>query len=629
MEYDAIGPHHTSANENHVMRCFVAVQIACAALILSMIGMSPAAAVTRQVVLLFDERVELPGLSAIDAEIVHTLRSSLSGPIEVYREPMDLSRFGSASYKAALRDFLTAKYAEKGIDAVVAVMAPALDFLLDFGGTIFPGTPIVFCGLDRAQLGGRALPANVHGVLVKRDFAPTLELALRLHPGADRAVVVSGTSDFDVSLMVQAKEQFRAFEERISLAYLSNLPLKEVLAKVSASPDRTIVLFTSLFRDGAGQHFVPHEAVERLSAAASAPVYGFVDQFLGRGIVGGSLYSFAEHGTETARLVLRLIAGTAPAPMLLEIPSNEVMLDWRQLQRWGVSDSDIPAGARVYFREPRVWETYRWQLSLIFAVILIEAALIFGLLYEHRRRNIAEVQARQRMAELAHINRYSMAGELTSSIAHEISQPLGSILANAETMELMLKSPLSDMKEIREIVSDIRRDDERASEVIRRLRSLLKKVPFELRTVDLNEVVGETIGFCSGIAVARGVDLSNALAPASLRIKGDRIQLQQVILNLVVNAMDAMAGLPAAARKVTVLTACIDKTAEVSVTDSGSGVPPDKLKDIFEPFVTTKAQGMGMGLSIARTIVEAHRGRIWAESEAGRGAIFRIRLPLA
>src|SRR6185503_4894041 len=119
-------------------------------------------------------------------------------------------------------------------------------------------------------------------------------------------------------------------------------------------------------------------------------------------------------------------------------------LDWRQLQRWGVSDSDIPGGAFVQFREPRVWETYRWQLSLIAAVILVQAALILGLLYEHRRRNAAEVQAQQRMVELAHINRYSMAGELTSSIAHEISQPLGSILANAETMELMLKSPISD-----------------------------------------------------------------------------------------------------------------------------------------------------------------------------------------
>src|SRR6185503_6150142 len=144
-----------------------------------------------------------------------------------------------------------------------------------------------------------------------------------------------------------AKEQFRAFEERIALTYLSDLPLKEVLAKVSDLPNRTIVLFTSLFRDGAGQHFVPHEAVERISATASAPVYGFVDQYLGRGIVGGSLYSFADHGTETARLVLRLTAGTASQQMLLEIPSNKVMLDWRQLQRWGVSDSDIPGGAFV------------------------------------------------------------------------------------------------------------------------------------------------------------------------------------------------------------------------------------------------------------------------------------------
>ena len=169
------------------------------------------------------------------------------------------------------------------------------------------------------------------------------------------------------------------------------------------------------------------------------------------------------------------------------------------MQRFGISDSHLPPGSTVYFREPTVWERYSWQIALTIAVILLQAGLISGLLLEHRRRQLAEVQSRQRMAELARVIRFSTAGELTASIAHEINQPLGSILTNAETAEAILKSQspdiaeLPDIVELKEIVSDILQDDRRASEVIRRMSSLLKKAPFELKHFDLNDVVRETL----------------------------------------------------------------------------------------------------------------------------------------
>ena len=155
------------------------------------------------VVLLYDERVELPGLSLLDTELVNTLRTNSTEPVEIYREVMDLSRFGSNSYKTVLRDYLRTKYASKKIDVAVAVMAPAFEFLLTYGDLIFPDTPIVLCGLDRRQLGTRSLPSNVYGVLVEREFAPTVELALHIHPNTKKFVVVAGTSDVRVALPVR------------------------------------------------------------------------------------------------------------------------------------------------------------------------------------------------------------------------------------------------------------------------------------------------------------------------------------------------------------------------------------------------------------------------------------------
>jgi signal transduction histidine kinase len=303
--------------------------------------------------------------------------------------------------------------------------------------------------------------------------------------------------------------------------------------------------------------------------------------------------------------------------------------DWRQMRRFGISDSNLPAGSTVYFREPRVWQRYSWQIALIAAVIVLQTGLISVLLGEHRRRQFAEVQSRQRMAELAHVNRFSTAGELTASIAHEINQPLGSIRTNAETAEAILSSPNPDIAELKDIVKDILHDDRRATEVIRRMRSLLKKAPFEQKQFDLNEVVQETIGFFSALAVGRKFEMVNVITPEALPILGDRIQLQQVILNLVVNGIDAMKDTLSENRIISIRTSRVEKFAELSVSDRGPGIAEDKLKEVFEPFFTSKAEGMGMGLSIARTIIEAHDGLIWAINRDHGGASFRIRLPLS
>jgi signal transduction histidine kinase len=342
------------------------------------------------------------------------------------------------------------------------------------------------------------------------------------------------------------------------------------------------------------------------------------------------MLSSEEVGRRMAEAAVRILSGELPGDLKIPpIALGAPQYDWRELQHWKISEDRLPARSIVRFREPTVWEQFRWQIALICAVVLLQGALISGLLYERRRRLYAEVKAGQRSAELAHINRYSMAGELTATIAHELNQPLGAILANTETAELMVKSPTPDLQEIGAILADIRRDDERANEVIRRLRSLLRKAPFELKNIDLNEVVRETTRLLSPVAIAREVHLASFIAPTPLPIKGDLVQLQQVIINLIVNAIDATSVMPSAERRITVSTARDGGSADLSVSDVGPGIPVGKLKEVFEPFFTTKPKGMGMGLSIARTIVEAHDGQLSAQKQAGGGAIFRIRLPLA
>jgi signal transduction histidine kinase len=382
--------------------------------------------------------------------------------------------------------------------------------------------------------------------------------------------------------------------------------------------------------DAKGVVYEGDRALTTLYATANAPIFTHDDAFFGREVVGGPMLSARVLSKEAGAVAVRILGGEKPGSIKIEpMGFAAPKYDWRELRRWGISESRLPPGSEIYFREPTAWEKYRWQILAALALILFQGAMISGLLFEHRRRLHFQVEAARRSAELAHFNRYSTAGELTASMAHELNQPLGAILTNAETAELLLKSSSPDLDELREIVIDIRRDDQRASDVLQRLRSLLKKGPYESKDVDLNEIAGESIELLSPLSIAREVNLSGFTAPMSLPIRADPIQIQQVIVNLIVNAMDAMSKVPKAQRRVTVDTARADNFAEVSVSDTGPGIPSEKIKEVFEPFFTTKAQGMGMGLSIARTIVEAHNGQIWAENKAGRGAVFRVSLPLS
>ncbi|MBR0801674.1 HAMP domain-containing histidine kinase [Bradyrhizobium jicamae] len=244
-----------------------------------------------------------------------------------------------------------------------------------------------------------------------------------------------------------------------------------------------------------------------------------------------------------------------------------------------------------------------------------------------RANQIADVAVRRRLTELAHSSRHSVVGELVASVAHEINQPLGAIVANSETLKVLLRSPAPDLTELRRIAADILHDGQRAANVIRHLREFEKRSTFELRDVDLVEPVQDTIHFLSALAV--NANISSSFAPIPLPVKANVVQLHQAIMSLVTNAMDAMSDPSVDQRMVFVATERMNNAAKVSIFDRGPGIPPDKLEEIFAPFFSTKPERMGMGLSIARTIIEAHGGQIWAENVPTGGAVFHISLPLA
>jgi signal transduction histidine kinase len=362
------------------------------------------------------------------------------------------------------------------------------------------------------------------------------------------------------------------------------------------------------------------------------PEFGdLYDPYPGKGIVGGPLISSEEQGGEAMSIAARLRSGEHASDIRWPPTGlGEPEYDWRELKRWHIRQSDLPPGGPVLVRGLTAWEGYRWQILIIAAALVLEAALIIGLLHHRGRRRRAEIDANQRMAELAELNRRSTVGELSAAIAHELTQPFSAISHNAEAAALILRAQSPDLSELGDIVASITRDQRCAAEVIKRLRNLLGKTPSEIKEIDLNEAVREVFEILSATAAARHINLTTSLAAQAVRVSGDRVQLQQVILNLVINGIDSIGRSENGERKIIGRTALVDDaSAEVTIEDSGPGIPPDKAEQIFEPFFTSNAGGIGVGLSIARTIVESHRGRIWAESRRGGGAIFKFSVPLA
>ena len=571
----------------------------------------------------------LPANVAFESGVRQSLSASGNPQVEAFEEFLDRPRFGGPAYFETIETYLREKYASRPPDVIIAGGIDSLRFLLERRDVLFPGVPVVHAGVERGDLDPTpALPGDVIGILVERDFSGTIAQALRWHPGARRLVIVTGQAPEDRRWEADLREAARAFEDRADAEFLSALATGELLQRLGDLGDDSVVVTPGYFQDGAGTSITPRQSLEAMAGAATAPVYSVLPTGLGLGIVGGSMISFEESGRVAGRAASELLAGASPSSVQLPAALPSLLhVDWRQVRRWGIDESAIPTDAVVLFRDPTLLDEYRVEVLLVAGALAFQALLILLLVLERRRRHAAELAERGSRLELVHASRVAVAGELLGSIAHEIRQPLSAILSNADAAALILEAGGDPRADLAAIVADIRRDDLRASEVIRRLRELLAKHEVERRLFDVNEVVREVETLLRPEARRRRVTIEIRTAGTAATMVGDRIQVQQVLLNLVLNAMDAVTDASEERRAIVIGVRTGAHVVDISVRDRGHGIAPEHLPRLFDSFFTTKREGMGLGLSIARTLVEAHGGRIRAENCPDGGSVFHVELP--
>ncbi|MBA5800710.1 sensor histidine kinase [Rhizobium changzhiense] len=574
----------------------------------------------------YDERIA--ATTAAGEAVRKRLLDATQGKIDLFSEFLDLSRFPEEEHIVRMARHLSAKYADRRPDVVVALGEQSARFIVANRKQLAENAKIIHAGFSSSTAEKIDLPSDVIGAFTEFDIVKTAEMARGLHPEARYLFVIGGSSEFDRWWLATARADLAAFSKDYETTYLEDLTIDEFTKRAAEFPRDSIVLALTIFKDSAGRNFIPREAIRQISQTASAPIYGPYPTYIDYGVVGGNVVTFESLGMTVADLALDALAGKPISN--LESPQTYIA-DARQLQRWGLSEKNLPPGTIQMFREPTFWERYWLAVAAALAVITTQGIVITGLLIERRRRRRAEIESRRRLLEVVHLNQSATAGALSASIAHELNQPLGAIRSNAEAAAVILRSERPDLKLIEQILIDIQDDDQRAGDIISRMRGLLKKrSEIDWQEFDLNEVTTSAILILHGEAERKGVVVSSNRAPRAFPVRADKIHVQQVILNLATNAMDAMLEMVATERRLVLETTLTrESQVELSISDTGRGIPDEQLASVFEPFYTTKPTGTGLGLSIARAIVETYGGKIWADNRPEGGAVFRVVLPLA
>ena len=705
---------------------------------------------TSRVLIVSDESSVMPGVVAIERNAEYAIRNAGLGRIEFNAEYFDTGRISESGLRGLFLDYVRKKYALHPPDVII-VQGSSLDFAADFANSVSPDVPIVLACLTERDVSSGRFGSRVTGFVQRLDIAGTLNLIVRLQQTVRRIIVVGGTSDWDTMYLNKVREDARSMAGHVAFEFWNDRPMAALQKDVASLDGASAILFTSMFRDAAGETFVPSEAARQIVEHAGVPVYGLYAGIVDAGAVGGSVIRFETMGKRAGEIAAGLLRGNASALGPIQILKEGVpVFNWAALRRWGIDEHRLPKGSIVRFRSASAWETYRWYLIGALAIIALQASLIIGLFMQRfrlravegtlreshdltelattaghlglwvrdltsgemwanrRLRSIlgfgddvalrmediyarldpvdrdrvlaffetvvregqtfeiecrlllpdgakrwifvkgscvldsegrpvrtqgvvvdrtdikrADLDAERQREAIAHFQRVSTMGELAASLAHELNQPLTAILSNVQAAQRFLAADPADVEEVQEILRDVVEDDNRASEVIRRLRALVRKEPLNFVPLDMSNVVREVVNLIHSDAVLHNVGVSIDCADDLPQVWGDKIQLPQVVLNLIANAFDAMKEKPAGERRVVVRIEQEDAySVKVGVRDYGTGLSVDMIDNIFEPFYTTKPNGIGMGLTISRSIVEAHGGRLWAANNADRGATF-------
>lgn len=591
----------------------------------------------KKVVVLYWESQNFVGNISFDQGFQAGLNAEPSRKWELYGEYLDSTRFPGEHQAELLHDYLREKYASQKIDIVVATPDPALDFLLKRRGDLFTNSPIVFVAVKRPTPEILNAGPGLTGIIRANTHRRTLDLALKLHPETKEVFVISGTPEHDKRFETIAQEELAGYEKRVRITYLTDLPVSELVNRVKQLPQQSIILYvwqrSALQTEKSLQTF---QVLEEIRQASSVPIYGMGSRNVGYGLVGGYVQDSERNGLEAAEIVRRILNGTRAQDIPVDSASSVLMFDWRELQRFGISETSLPSGSVIRFKELTLWEQYKWRIVGVSVLLLLQTFFIAILLFERRRRRLAKEALDQLNAELetriesrtAALNAKSRELEAFAySVAHDLKAPLRGIDGYSRLLLQEYANSLDD--DGRTFLQTIQNSTDEMNQLIDDLLTYSRLERRELKAdrIELGPIVNSLVEEKRREAFARPIEF--VVKVNGTTVLADANGLAQSLRNYLDNAIKFSHNV--ADPRVEVGSIDGPKRCLLWVRDNGIGFDMkyhDRIFDIFQRLnVNEDYPGTGIGLAIVRKAMERMGGKAWAESEPGYGATFYLEIP--
>ena len=520
----------------------------------------------KKVLIFNSEDVNVPANSILVPAIRSALKSGPPPRVEIFSESLDNFRIPNEKYETDLVGLLQRKYQGVNIDLIIPLGHPALQFVLKYRAKLFPGSPVVFGVHEENRVAGMSLGSNITGVWGRIELSPTLDIALTLHPGADRVAVVASRSSIGKYMAAQAQREFAPYQEKVRFTYLTDLTFEELRQALASLPKKSIILFLTFTVDREGKNLPPSELLPLLAPSANAPIYVVSQIPFGYGVVGGRLLSYDAIGARTGEVALKVLAGQRPDDITSRPVASVTMFDWRQLKRWGVSEDRLPQGSILLFKEPSFWELYRWRIVAAVALLVAQTLLIAGLLVQWSRSARAE---KSRRASEENLRKLSgrllyLQDEERRRIAAELHDGLGQSLAIINNRALIGLRDAADSDRVTEQFEEISFAASSAIDEVREIAHNLR--PHELDKLGLIQAVKSMVAKVSDSSAIRfssDLDEFDGLLP--LEAETSIYRIVQEGLNNIVKHADATEALVSVKR--------IGNELVITVSDNGKGIP--------------------------------------------------------
>ena len=557
-----------------------------------------------------------------------TLASESSYPVELNVEFADLARYPDETYLARIVHFYKFKYSKEKFDLIMAIGDESAELMVEYGNELFGNIPIVAIGSGLDSLAKESENSNTIFLKWGWDIGKTVEIIQDLLPKTQHLYFISGTSASDLSIRNVALKDLRNTNVNFKTSFITDFAAPEMLKNISHLPDDSVIFFLSVLRDINNEGFISRDLMRMVSEQANVPTFGMSDTYLGLGIVGGKLLSPKYQGRRLIRTALKILNGESIKNTGSLKEDNQLMFDWRQLKRWSINEDNLPQNSVVKYKEKSIWDAHKGKIIGAIVIILSQSLAVTLLLIQRKRRSQAESESRRLRDDLAHVSRVLSMGEIATSLAHEVNQPLTAIQSYAQAAQRFLQRDPPEYEEGCKSLEGVVEGSRRAKEVIQRIRMTLEKEPPERSPNKVRNLIHGVLLLIQGKVDEKKILLKLNIENQLPMVICDQVQLQQVLLNLLINSIEAICENGDGVRELTIFANKEkDDHVMISVKDSGVGIDEKIINQPFEAFYTTKKEGMGMGLSISRSIIEDHGGRLWITKNSDRGVTVSFTVP--